>query len=65
MTADHEWYVGNFHDIAECRARIEALEAVLRNIEYIDTSISYDGKDREYGECAKMARIALDKETEQ
>jgi hypothetical protein len=47
----------------EALARIEALEAALRNIEYIDTSISYDGKDREYGECAKMARAALDKDT--
>jgi ABC-type transporter Mla subunit MlaD len=29
MSADHEWRIGNFHDIAKCRARIEALEAAL------------------------------------
>jgi hypothetical protein len=45
------------------QARIEALESALRKIEYEDTLISYDGKDREYGSCAEMARAALDKDT--
>jgi hypothetical protein len=50
-------------DVIRAARRIEALEVALRNIEYEDTLISYDGKDREYGSCAEMARAALDKDT--
>jgi hypothetical protein len=61
--ADIDMEFRNYRDrIADLEARIEALEAALREIEYEDTLISYDGKDREYGSCAEMARAALDQE---
>jgi hypothetical protein len=69
MTADHEWYVGNFHDIAECRARIEALEAALREIAgqmlISEHDEDYNGDyEAGYEAIIRIARAALSSRTQ-
>jgi uncharacterized coiled-coil protein SlyX len=52
----------NFHDIAECRARIEALEAALKKANEAQGDDWHDGY-REGIRDANIARAALDKDT--